>query len=338
MSERVTTGYKRLFEVRILHHYWLDEGAVIYDNLSEAVKTKKLLNYRLNGVVGIKPSPRTSSLLSGLKAIARQTSLGLVVVVPEDSPVPDDAQFVFTIEVEDTGFFRYTSFTLQDNKIVDCYSPGEDIIYRYKENVPVFSNLTGVPRGTGPGKQLFLSKEIPVPTATDKVEYLISSGGALLQLTGSQPGAGTIELSASAASMPVFYNQHDSPVVVAPQGLTGAPARGIQLTSEVPDNVFGIISISAVKPGDPDYSCTSGGIAKENYPVFQIRMKNRSVTWKYLNKNTGDLVSESTTPLPLTFSGNAGSKQKPSAGLIKADYEGGDPTGRIERIYTEIFE
>lgn len=338
MAERLTTGYKRLFEVRILHHYWLDEGSIVFDSLTEALKTKKLLSYSLNGMVSIKPLHSTAALLRGLKAFARQTTHGLVVAIPKNIAVPDDALFKFTIEITDPGFFRYSSLTLQDHKIVDCYSPGEDILYRYKENVPEFSNLTGAPRGSGAGKQLFLSKEIPAITASDKVEYLVNSGGALLQLTGSQPGAGTVELSTSAASVPVYYNQLDSPVLVAPPGLTGAPGRGIQLTPEIPDNVFGIISITSVKPGDPDYSCTNGGFIKDNYPVFQIRLKNRSVIWKYMNKNTGLPVSESTTPLPLTFSGNAGTGQKPSAGLIKADYEGGDPAGRIERIYTEIFE
>ena len=147
-----------------------------------------------------------------------------------------------------------------------------------------------------------------------------------------------MQLNASATSMPVYYNQGDSPVINPPAGLTGAPVQGIELKDGIPDNTFGIIHISMVKPGDPDYSCTNAGMAKDNYPVFQIRFKNRSVIWKYLNKNTGNPVSESATPLPLTFSGNPGTKQKPSAGQIKAEFEGGIPTNRIERIYTEIFE
>jgi hypothetical protein len=338
MAESVSTGYKRLFEVRILHHFWLDEGITVYDSLSETAKIKKLLNYSLNGFIRVKPLPFTALALSGIKAILKQTSHGIVVVVPDDAIIPDDTQFTFSFEITESSFFRYSAFTLQNRKIFSCYSPGEDKIYRFKENVPVFSNLTGVPRGSGAGKQLFLSKEIPVLTATDQVEYLIISGGALLQLTGSQPGAGTMQLNASASSMPVYYNQGDSPIINPPAGLTGAPLQGIELKDGIPDNTFGIIHISVLKPGDPDYSCTAAGLAKDNYPVFQIRFKNRSVIWKYLNKNTGNPVSESATPLPLTFSGNPGTKQKPSAGQIKAEFEGGIPTNRIERIYTEIFE
>lgn len=167
---------------------------------------------------------------------------------------------------------------------------------------------------------------------------MVIAGNALLQLTSSQPGAATQQLSATASAMPVYYNQQDAPLITTPAGLTGAPLREIELTEEIPDSVFGLIRIAAVKPGDPEYSCTAGGIAKDNYTVFQIRFKNRSMIWKYLNRNTGIPVSESATPLPLTFSGNAGTKQKPSGGQVNATFEDNDPSKKIERIYTEIFE
>ena len=144
MAERITTGYKRLFEVRILHHYWLDEGATIFDNLPESERNKKLLNYKADQLISVSPTPKTQKLLDGINAVARQTSLGLVVAIPETQITPDDSVFLFTIEIKDSAFFNYTSFTLLDRKIVECFSPGENKIYRYKANVPVFSNLTGV--------------------------------------------------------------------------------------------------------------------------------------------------------------------------------------------------
>lgn len=338
MAERITTGYKRLFEVRILHHYWLDEGQTNFDNLPESERNKKLLDNKSDRLISISPTPKTQQLLNGIGAVAKQTGLGLVVAVPETQIIPDDSVFVFTVDIKDSSFFNYTSLTLLERKITECLSPGENKIYRYKVNVPVFSNLTGVSRGTGATKQLFLSREIPGITATDQVEALIISGNALLQLTGSQPGAATQQLNASALAMPVFHHQQDAPVINPPPGLIGAPPRGIELTHEINDNVFAIIEITAVKAGDADYSCTSGGIAKEGYPVFQIRFKNRSLIWKYLHKNTGSPVSESPAPLPLTYTGNAGSKQKPSEGMVKADFENNNPANRIVRIFTEIFE
>lgn len=338
MAEQISTGYNRLFEVRILHHYWLDDGAIVFDSLDETGRNKKLLNYNISGFIAMKPTPRTADLMRSIRAVAKQTGIGLVIAVPAEMVIPDDSVFMFTIEITDTAFFSYTALTLLSRKIHECYSPGDDKIHRYKENVPDFSNLTGVARGVGPDRQLFISREIPAPTSTDKVEYLVISGNALLQLTGSQPGATTQQLSPNAQSAPVYYHQNDAPLIVPPTGLTGSPERGIELSSEIPDNTFGIINIAAVKPGDPEYSCIAGGLAKENHPVFQIRFRNRSLTWTYLNKNNGNPISESASPLPLTFSGNAGTKQKPSSGVIKADHEDNNPANRIERIFTEIFE
>ena len=338
MAEQISTGYNRLFEVRILHHYWLDEGIVVFDSLDETSRNKRLLNYNISGLIAIKPTPQTADLMRNIRAVAKQTGIGLVVAVPAEMVIPDESVFTFAIEITDPAFYSYTALTLLSRKIYECYSPGDDKIYRYKENLPVFSNLTGVPRGAGPGRQLFLSKEIPATTATDKVEYLVISGNALLQLTGSQPGATTQQLSANAQSAPVYYHQNDAPQILPPTGLIGAPERGIELSNEIPDNAFGIINIAAEKPGDPEYSCIAGGLAKENHPVFQIRFRNRSLTWTYLNKNNGNPISESASPLPLTFSGNAGTKQKPSSGVIKADHEDNNPANRIERIFTEIFE
>jgi hypothetical protein len=114
------------------------------------------------------------------------------------------------------------------------------------------------------------------------------------------------------------------------------PARGIALSDEIPDDVFALVRIAALKPGDADFSCTASGLAKANHPVFQVRFKNRSTVWRYLNKNTGAPVSATPEPLPLTRFGNAGTKQKPAEGFIKVT---SDPvTARITGVFSEIFE
>jgi len=43
MAERIINGYKRLFEARLLHHYWLDEGATLFDLIS--ARPKKIAVY-----------------------------------------------------------------------------------------------------------------------------------------------------------------------------------------------------------------------------------------------------------------------------------------------------
>ncbi len=338
MAERIVIGYKRLFEVRLFHHYWLDEGSVVFDTLPESKRTKLLLTYDTRTFLQITPTPITSDKIKALKGVFKQTSQGFLVAVPKSKIIPDNLVFSYVITIKDSAFFTYTALTLINRQIVEIYDVSKDKIRRYKENIPVFSNLTGASRGVNPNKLLFLSGEIPGAAPTDKAEYMNITAGALVQLTSSQPGATTQQVNALASKMPVFVHQNDTPVIVPPAGLTGVPARGILLSDEIPDNVFGMIHIAATNPADPDFSCTNLGIAKDSTPIFQLHFKNRSACWKYLNKNTGVPVSESGSPLPFTRSGNAGTKRKPGDPVVKVKFENDDPTKRIEKIYTEIFE
>ena len=61
-------------------------------------------------------------------------------------------------------------------------------------------------------------------------------------------------------------------------------------------------------------SSTARARAKTPSPVYQVRFKNRSTVWTYLDKQTGAVTSTEADPLPLTHFGNAGTKQKPSRG------------------------
>jgi hypothetical protein len=339
MAEKIRIGYKRLFEVRLLHHYWLDFGAANFDSLPDARKTKLLLTYDSRNFIAVNPTLNTAGKLKALRGVFKNTALGFVVAVPEATMIPDDEVFTFELTITDTAFFNYTAMTFISRNIYELYYPVKDKILRFKENVPVFSNLTGVSRIINGEKSLYLSKEIPAPASTDKTEFLNIKGGALVQLTSDQPGGISQQINAAASGMPVFVHQNDTPVLVPPAGLAGTPEKGILLTDEITDSVFAMINITATNPGNPDFSCTSAGIVKVLYPVFQIRFKSRSAFWKYLNKNTGAAVSESSTPLPFTAAGNAGvNKRKPSESTVKVQFESNDPTKRIEKIYTEIFE
>lgn len=347
MAEQVKIGYKRLFEVRLLHHYWLDEGKVVFDSLADDERGKRLLTYDVRPFLSVAPTATTEQRLKGLRCVFKTTALGFVVAAPASVHVPDDALFEFVLTVQSADFFNYTALTLRKQDIYELYHQPEDKIYRYKENVPVFSNLTGAFRGAILNKSLFLSTEIPPLSANDQVEALVQFGTALpsialLQLTSDQPAPTTQQLNGTAtAPLPVFFHQGDAPQIPPPSGLGGVPLRGIELTEEIPEDVFGLIRIVAVNASDADFSCTSAGLAKDVGPVFQIRFKNRSTIWTYYDKRTGKTnipISTEPNPLPLTFFGNASptKKQKPSGGFVKV----ADPSAlpKVTGLISEIFE
>ena len=108
----------------------------------------------------------------------------------------------------------------------------------------MLSNLTGATRGAGANTALFpVARDSGARTPSDRVEALVLSGSALLQLTSDDPGATTQQLAAQATDLPVFVHQADAPVIVPPAGLAGAPARGVRLSADVTDDVFALISL-----------------------------------------------------------------------------------------------
>ena len=342
MAERSTSPYQCLFEVRLLHHYWLDDGATVFDALPADRRAERLLSYDMRPILGVVPTPSTQKKLDDLRCIFKPTGQGFVVAVPGGTCIAADTQFSFVVSVADGRFFDYTALTFRPQAIYESFDPSDNtpdrITYRYKEAVPVLSNLSGATRGAGPDAALFLSCDYPAPSAGDPVESLVLSGGALLQLTSDNPGATTQQLDGVPTKLPVYVNQADAPVIVPPAGVVGAPGRGVQLSDEVPDDVFALINLTAVRVDNDAFSFVDGtGAAKTPASVYQVRFRNRSTLWIYLDKQTGTAISAKTAALPLTYFGNADNsqkkQQKPSHGIVKAQMSGNKITQLVSEIY-----
>src|SRR6266542_856948 len=135
MAERITNGSKQLFEVRVLHHYWLDEGSVVFDlNGDQAEKDVRLQRYDMRPFLALTPTPETAKALRGLGGVYKATALGGVVVVSGGAVLPVDTTFEFVLTVQASTFLNYTALTLRPQTIVQLYHAPEDKTYRYKEN------------------------------------------------------------------------------------------------------------------------------------------------------------------------------------------------------------
>jgi hypothetical protein len=335
MGERIPNKYVKLFEVRLLHHYWLDDGNTVFDLISDPNKQKRILDeYNLNTVLRVAPVASTELALKQYGCLCISHQSGIFVISSGKKAIPDNTTFEFSLRVCDANFFNYTALTLPPQVIHELLYEKQNTILRYKENVPVWSNITGTSRGTGSEKNLFLSKEFKAIQPDNAIESLILKSGGLWQLTSDQPSATTRKIGSPVAKLPVFANQADIPELTAPEGLSGVPSHGIQLTDELPNDLFGLIRLSAKRPTDPDFSfIDNDGLAKADYPVYQLRFKSRLTLRRYLDKRTSTLLSEETSAMPLTFFGNAGTKQKPDTKLVRIEKTG----GKIARIVSEIF-
>src|SRR5262249_53878132 len=144
MSESVATAYRTLFHVRVLHHYWLDEGATVFDLIADQTKKDaRLLAYDVRDLLTIAPTRATSRALAGLRCVFRPTTLGCVVAVPAGVKIPTDAVFELVLTVNRSDVYEVTALTLRARKVYEIFNQPDLTLYRYKENVPVLSNVTG---------------------------------------------------------------------------------------------------------------------------------------------------------------------------------------------------
>jgi hypothetical protein len=263
-----------------------------------------------------------------------ETAAGLTIAAPLTMQLPGDTVLQFIVSIAKGEFGNYTALTMRRQNIYEIYYQPEKTTYRFKENVPVLSNLTGSAIGSGSAKVLYLSQNYPAPQSDDGVESLVRSGAALLQLTSDNPGAVTQQLNANADAAPIYMHQGDAPVIAVPAGMTGAPAKGVTLSEDVADDVFVLLKLKAVRADDDSFSFVDAqGKAKVLPPIYQVRFKNRSTYWRYVNKTSGAVVSTETNPLPMTFYGNANTKPKPFVGLVTAEKNGAAITKLISEIY-----
>ncbi len=211
MPEFIITSYKRLFEVRIMHHYFLDDGAEDYYTPKNPLETQaaydtKLLErekrfrlYDIRKVLKIQPTPDTDILINRLRAVFRQTATGFFLAVPPTTTVPTSARFDFVITIEDSNFFLYTGLPFfrnapgkvaRNQKIVEIRHDQQ--VFRYKPNVFVFSNTFGTSRKTRinqPDDWFFLNHEISAykPATTLLAEWLVRQGNSLYRAMRDNP-------------------------------------------------------------------------------------------------------------------------------------------------------
>jgi hypothetical protein len=118
-------SYKPLFEVKIIHHYFLDKGATCFDDLPADDQSALLSRYDVSSFFEIKPTDETLMTLSKYRCVFKNTSAGFLVGVKirknetgDFLPFVDfapDLKFTFKIRITDRNFLNYTSLPLLNN-------------------------------------------------------------------------------------------------------------------------------------------------------------------------------------------------------------------------------
>lgn len=110
--------YRSLFNVEILHHYFLDEGEEVYGASLDTSKMEvNLAAYQLSKFMDVKPTEKTLTTLRNLRSRFIQSNHGFQVVTASDGdepfiPFSSDLTFDFVARITDQFFENYTNITI----------------------------------------------------------------------------------------------------------------------------------------------------------------------------------------------------------------------------------
>jgi hypothetical protein len=200
----------------------------------------------------------------------------------------------------------------------------------------MLSNVTGASRGSGAAKRLFLSQEYL--TGGDAVEALALQGPSLLELIGDPPD-GPLHALGPKSAHPVYAHQGDVPAITHREGLLESrpPASRWARTRRRTFLLSSGLRLAGWMNAAFSFT-TATGKARTPTRVFEVHLRNRWTTRRYLDKQNGSVVSTDPAPLPLTHFGNAGTKQKPASSAIGVERRATDKTkvaSLVSNIYVE---
>ncbi len=115
-----TITYKPLFEVNILHQYYLNKGALEYDSMSETEQNKQLINYNFSNFFSVLPSAESYQKLKGHNMVFKTSNTGLMVwvkVSADNVPfieIEDTLELTFLLKVNYHTFFNFTNIDFEN--------------------------------------------------------------------------------------------------------------------------------------------------------------------------------------------------------------------------------
>ncbi|TDO68917.1 hypothetical protein EV143_11627 [Flavobacterium chryseum] len=117
--------YGLLFEVTLLHNYFLNNGEKTFASMSSADKEKMLQKFSIDAFATITPTLETNTVLKNYKMIFKKSKTGFRVYIKvketdETDPfikIPVDLKLNFSITINDYQFENYTNFDFALNQV-----------------------------------------------------------------------------------------------------------------------------------------------------------------------------------------------------------------------------
>ncbi|MBZ4043742.1 hypothetical protein [Flavobacterium hibisci] len=139
--------YGLLFEVTLLHNYFLNNGEENYSGMSAKDKEKMLQKFKIDSFAAITPTIETNILLRNFKMVFKPTKTGfkVYIMVKEDETdpfisIPEDTKLDFKLSIKNYQFENYTNLEFARKQIFlfsNVKPPTEPVSFEY---IPKINN------------------------------------------------------------------------------------------------------------------------------------------------------------------------------------------------------
>lgn len=313
MSISITYGI--LFEVKIIHHFFLNKGENVYDAMSDPDKANMMLKYDAREIFEIVPTEECSKILRAHNCIYKLTSTGIIVGLRAESDgleppkfksfvtLADDLMFTFLIKLRDMDFMNYTSLPFTGNS-GQIFTFSNTIAGGSKK----FPELSAIPPIYEPAKEY-----MPGDMLSDNLNNQTKLFTALQKTTQATSTAGDWMTEESADNLPLQYvNVNDrhplvrgifsyqvkvagvEPVatIKTATGITVTPKvmilsgdfRTLQIDMrEFPEGFYSVHIESAVPVYTDDIAFYLLQQRESPYGIIQLNVKSDDVTYNMLD-------------------------------------------------------
>lgn len=118
-----SSTYGLLFQVTLLHNYFLNNGEETFASMTNADKEKMMQQFSADAFIAVMPALETNTVLKNYKMVFKKTKTGFGIYIKmkdEFDPfikVPADLNLKFLIKINDYQFENYTNLDFVLNQV-----------------------------------------------------------------------------------------------------------------------------------------------------------------------------------------------------------------------------
>lgn len=113
--------YKPLFQVNILHQFFLNKGTEEYLAMSAAEKEKQLISYSISNFITVLPSAKSCQKLIGQNMVFKTSNSGFTVWIKVSEsnesipfiPISDTLELTFLLKLKNHTFFNFSELKFE---------------------------------------------------------------------------------------------------------------------------------------------------------------------------------------------------------------------------------